>query len=329
MQTGIRRVVSRTRRAVRRRLTPPTGPLVLLYHRVANAAVDPWRLAVQPGHFAEHLDIIARQTRPMTRAELDRAIAAGSAPRDGIVVTFDDGYADLVETILPALERADVPATVFVVSRAIDRDREFWWDALAHALLDSGRDANEVSLRIDGAECRWPLGNGADHRAVHREVWATLRSRPPAERDGLAEAVLAAAGLATAPRPTHRTLRGPELERLAGHPLIEIGGHTANHAWLAGLPPEDRLAEIAAGRDELSNRLGRRIDAFAYPHGSREDLGPGTPGLVRQAGFAAGFLATDGAASPTDPWQRPRLFVENMDGDAFARFLRDRGGIGG
>ena len=34
----------------------PRG-LILMYHRVADADLDPWGLSVSPAHFAEQLDI--------------------------------------------------------------------------------------------------------------------------------------------------------------------------------------------------------------------------------------------------------------------------------
>ena len=51
--------------AVARRVRRATGPLVsngslaLLYHRAAHENVDPWRLAVQPDHLSQHLEILA------------------------------------------------------------------------------------------------------------------------------------------------------------------------------------------------------------------------------------------------------------------------------
>jgi peptidoglycan/xylan/chitin deacetylase (PgdA/CDA1 family) len=49
-----------------------------------------------------------------------------------VAITFDDGYADLLANAKPLLERADVPATAFVVAGGLGRP--FWWDELA-ALL--------------------------------------------------------------------------------------------------------------------------------------------------------------------------------------------------
>ena len=133
---------------------------------------------------------------------------------------------------------------------------------------------------------------------VHRQVWASLRDRPPTERDDLAEEVLAWAGLPPEARDTHRTLRSAELERLASDDLIEIGAHTANHPRLAALAPECQQREIEDGRSALEAFISRPVTSFAYPHGGPDDVGSTTPGQVRAAGFGTAYLAAPGGFAP-------------------------------
>ena len=312
-----------------RRVTPPRsrGALVLLYHRAAVVDPDPWRLAVRPDHLEEHLAILARHTRPTTVAGLRTALDAGQVPERTVVVTFDDGYADLATAVRPRLEREGVPATMFLVSRAIGRDREFWWDALARALLAPNVSAEPLLLTLGGEPRAWDIAAAPSRTAVHRDVWAALRARPPVERDWLAEEVLAWAGLSPLARASHRTLSGDELAVLAADGLVEIGTHTANHPWLAGLTPAEQLDEVLAGRSELEDRIGRRVETFAYPHGGRDDIGSSTD-AVRAAELSTAFLAVPGLVRPrTDRFAIPRLFVDDVDGEGFARLLWRHAGI--
>lgn len=111
-----RLAVSRLRgilRALRRQA------LILVYHRIAEVKVDPWELAVRPDHFAEQLQVIRRLGRPLSLRELVRSMRNGGIPRRAIVVTFDDGYADNLLQAKPLLDRADVPATVFLTAGAL------------------------------------------------------------------------------------------------------------------------------------------------------------------------------------------------------------------
>ncbi len=304
------------------------GSVALLYHRAAQDAVDPWRLAVEPEHLSEHLEILAKHTRPVTAAALRSARERGHIPPRTVLVTFDDGYADLVTEIAPRLRRAGVPATMFIVSRAVDRDREFWWDALARALIGPDAGTGVLRLTVGTRASSWEVGGVTPRQVVYRDVWAQLRSRPAEERDELTDQVVSWAGLPLAARPTHRTLQSAELHRLAADGLVEIGAHTANHAWLAGLDPAGQRREIQSGREELEAFVDRPVTSFAYPHGGWSDVGATALEAVRETGFDSAFLASSGRLRRSGDIHRlPRLFVENMDGEGFARLLWRYAGI--
>lgn len=327
MRSELGRAVRRVRRA-RRRVKGLVGPparnaaLSLLYHRVAHDEVDPWRLAVTPEHLEEHLDILAAHTHPLTAAELHAARQQGRVGPRSVVVTFDDGYADLATEIAPRLRRAGVPATMYIVSRAVDRNREFWWDALERALLEPHAAEGELALTIGGQQRSWHVGDASSRTTVHREVWHALRGRGPDERDDLVEQILAWAGLSVEPRATHRTLQSAELHALASDGLVQIGAHTASHPWLAGLTPQLQKWEIEQGRADLEEMISAPVTTFAYPHGGPQDVGPVAVEHVRRAGFDTGFLATAGRLGARgNPHRLPRLFVENTDGEGLARLL--------
>jgi peptidoglycan/xylan/chitin deacetylase (PgdA/CDA1 family) len=316
-------------RRFRRAAGPPVrnGSVALVYHRAACDDVDPWRLAVAPAHLSEHLEILAEYTVPLRASELHAARQKGSIPPRTTVLTFDDGYADLATEIAPRLERSGVPATMYVVSRAVDRDREFWWDALARALLGPAGGNGVLSLTIGDHTSTWDVGD-TTRSVVHKDAWAQIRSRTPEERDRLTEQVVQWAGLPLAARPSHRTLSSAQLQDLASQSLVELGAHTANHAWLAGLDPAGQRREIFQGRSELEAIVPGPIRSFAYPHGGWRDVGPSALAAARQVGFDTAFLASSGRLRASgDPLRLPRVFVEDMDGEGFAALLWQFAGI--
>ena len=65
-------------------------------------------------------------------AAIDEFLArhrSGSLEENSIVVTFDDGYLDVLQNAVPILERYQIPATIFVVTGNLGEP--FWWDRLA------------------------------------------------------------------------------------------------------------------------------------------------------------------------------------------------------
>jgi peptidoglycan/xylan/chitin deacetylase (PgdA/CDA1 family) len=137
--------------------------LILLYHRVADLKLDPQLLAVTPEHFAEHLEILRRYSRPMSLQGLLVALRNGCLPRQAVVVTFDDGYADNLHCAKPLLERYDVPATAFVTAGYVGSQREFWWDELERLILVPGRLPEELRVNINGSIRQWALGGASDY----------------------------------------------------------------------------------------------------------------------------------------------------------------------
>jgi peptidoglycan/xylan/chitin deacetylase (PgdA/CDA1 family) len=137
-------------------------PLILMYHGVAEVPEDPNQLFVSPGRFAEQMAWLERRGL--------RGVGVGSlidATREnggrGLVgITFDDGYASVLESALPELKRRDFGATVFVLSERLggtnDWDVGPTWPLLgAHeveALAASGIEIGShgsTHLRLAGA----------------------------------------------------------------------------------------------------------------------------------------------------------------------------------
>ncbi|MFE3827862.1 polysaccharide deacetylase family protein [Streptomyces sp. NPDC059092] len=87
----------------------------LMYHSVADPTDDPYQVTVSPGRLERQLRWLRRRgLAGVSMAELLRARAEGRGA--GLVgLTFDDGYADFVETAVPLLRKHGCSATVFVL----------------------------------------------------------------------------------------------------------------------------------------------------------------------------------------------------------------------
>src|SRR3984885_13350842 len=90
--------------------------MILVYHRVAEANVDPWALGVTPVHFAQHLQVLNTIANPVSLRDLVNAKSDRALPPRPVCITFDDGYADNLYAAKGALEAHRAPATVFVTT---------------------------------------------------------------------------------------------------------------------------------------------------------------------------------------------------------------------
>jgi len=137
--------------------------LILGYHRVADVARDTYSLCVTPQHFAEQLQVLHKYTQPISLRQLAKGLLDGNLPKRSVVVTFDDGYADVVDYAAPLLERYQIPATVFVSTGYVGR--EFWWDELERIVLSAAVLPDELSLDVKVDSSRRCLSHAGRRRA--------------------------------------------------------------------------------------------------------------------------------------------------------------------
>jgi peptidoglycan/xylan/chitin deacetylase (PgdA/CDA1 family) len=98
----------------------PRELTVLCYHRIDGGSVNPLSFYQQRGMvvsrraFEAQMRSLARWLEPISLDELGAAARdERSLPERAAVVTFDDGYRDLLDVALPVLERAGIPAIAF------------------------------------------------------------------------------------------------------------------------------------------------------------------------------------------------------------------------
>jgi peptidoglycan/xylan/chitin deacetylase (PgdA/CDA1 family) len=233
--------------------------MILVYHRVAEANVDPWALGVSPAHFAQHLQVLKTIANPISLQDLIKAQSDHELPPRPVCITFDDGYADNLYAAKPALESYRVPGTVFVTPGYLGVPENLWWDELAKLVLDPASRQEELSLTLDGnhyaytfpPEAREPGGPDphskwrawesapGPRQKAYLAIYGMLVKLSGSERE---EALKQLRRGATpyADRRQHRCLTEDELRELAEGELVEIGAHTLTHPVLADLAPEQQ-----------------------------------------------------------------------------------------
>lgn len=93
---------------------------VITYHRVRPDADDP--RSITPQRFREHLTALKENWRVVNLDEVIAAIDGEKPlPERAVLITFDDGYADLYDYAMPLLSEFNFPATIFMLARYVGR----------------------------------------------------------------------------------------------------------------------------------------------------------------------------------------------------------------
>lgn len=250
---------------------------------------------------------------------LDAALARLATPGAGrfVCLTFDDGYRDNHDTLLPILEARQVPATIYVAPGLIDGTARLWWYALDEVI------AREPWLRLPLPEetdidC---AGRADKERAFALAAGYMLRASP----DGaarLTDALMRRHGVNPAALAARHMMTWDMVRRLAASRFIEIGAHTVTHPPLAILDRAAAAAEMEGSRERLERETGRAVRHIAYPYGT-----PGTTGarefrIAQELGFSTAVTTLPGnlfARHATDRLAWPRHGIGPADGTAAMR----------
>ena len=153
-----------------RALSPAAELTVVGWHRVAKRRDG---LSTALDDFRDHLDVLDDWgAHVIGLDEGVRLLAERRLPERAVALTFDDGYASVVELAWPELQDRGWPATLFAVSGYLDARRPFPWDA-------DQADAEATRL-VDAQGLRDAAGSGLDvgsHTVTH--AWLP-RLSPPA-----------------------------------------------------------------------------------------------------------------------------------------------------
>jgi peptidoglycan/xylan/chitin deacetylase (PgdA/CDA1 family) len=155
-----------------RRLRVP----ILMYHYISGlpAGADQLRvgLTVDPSRFREHLDLLRSQGyRSVSLYEVYLALTHGYAlPPNPIVLTFDDGYTDHIETVMPLLREYGFIGTFFIITGFADdlRSGYLTWPQVQQ--LAAG------GMEVAAHSKSHPDLRGRDHDYLVYEVMGSLES---------------------------------------------------------------------------------------------------------------------------------------------------------
>ena len=313
---------------------PAPRLLVLMYHRVlprddVRATIEQPGMIVTPETFALHLALLKRYFAMVKLGDWLRASAAGApVPAQACAITFDDGWRDNLEFGFPALQRAAVPATVFLVSDLVGTSRPFWPQRLAMALCAAARDC----AIWQAAEFRWLRALGAGYR---------FDAVPPSSAE-LDDIVCRAKGFTEDELHARLDAMEPLLDAFPALPpplldwdqaramhasgLVEFGSHTRRHVRMTPALSRDRLHdEIAGSKALIAHHLGCEVDLFCYPNG---DMTPAAEQIV-QAHYAGACTTRKGwHGRGKHPYRIRRIGVhEDVSRDATAFLARLSGWI--
>jgi peptidoglycan/xylan/chitin deacetylase (PgdA/CDA1 family) len=289
-----------------------------MFHRVDDRSPDDQRslptMFVSRDYFARILRFVVRRYRVIG---LEEALAVlegrSAAAANSLLITFDDGYRDVFDHAVPQLERAGLPAVVFLPTAFVGAPgRIFWWDECHFLLYAACRDADRlrrVATALDDADVGRKLSALAELPSVEerrRRIEPTIRSLQGVverRRRPLIEELWRESSASRGDLAACNAVVDWEGARRATGRGITLGSHTRTHLFVDCEPEAAVREEFAQSRREIEQRVGGPVRSLAFPGGRLIDE---IDRWVADAGYACAFGTRRGVNRVDEPPMRLR-----------------------
>lgn len=286
--TGIERFA----RAVR-----PARGIILAMHRVSKECPSGplGGLTVSVEDFSACVELL--RSRGFEVVTMSEAVARMSVEDHGppfAVLTFDDGYVDNHDLLLPLCERLSLPAVVYVTTGFVDRTHPMWWYGL--------EDLFDLHASIQCGEHHFER---FEH--LHRHVLGL----PPGDAMQFVDCLQRDYRIDFGDVTDRHAMTWPMVRDLAASGWVEVGAHGVSHAALARLAPDAADQEIRVSGERLEQELGLPTAHFAYPYGDRTSVGPREVRSAHAAGYASSVTSIAGMVrtGSADRWALRRVVL--------------------
>jgi peptidoglycan/xylan/chitin deacetylase (PgdA/CDA1 family) len=250
--------------------------LVIMYHRVSDTVGEKLaHLTVSEENFENQL-LYYKENYQILRLNQEWT----SLKKTGLVITFDDGYADNIINALPLLEKYQIPAVIFVTTLNSNTKDEFWWDRLIfdYSACDEVFSIPNLKEKV--------LKSVDTYKTIADQVYKLTNEDKKhwfLEFEKINQ-------ISFSPREEFRSLTNSELKLLSEHPLIELGIHTHNHYSLGSLTAQEQKKELLYSIKKLNELTTKNVKYLALPHGSYNEE---TLKIADELGIKGSLLAND------------------------------------
>ena len=237
-----------------------------------------------PSHFERALRFITKHYHPVALRDV---LDGHPLPDRPALVTFDDGYASIMETAIPLCKRLGIPATLFLNAAFVDNKRLSPDNLVCYV-------ANVFGMRIINLAARSVCG---EHYApAMRETMDVFRrlftSTKLPQRAEFLQTLIKLAEIDDGRIALERRLylTGAQVRALS-RAGFEIGNHTMSHVHCRHLCPGDLPNEIDRNKKELEMVSTTNVRCFSVPYGSSVDLSNELVDHLRRSGHERIFLS--------------------------------------
>lgn len=290
---------------------------ILLYHgvtRVQSDGIENFsKKHITSDEFASDLDYLKKYCSVLSMDELvDFHQRKNSPPKNTVVITFDDGFANNHEVAAPILDDFSLPATFYISAGMIGTTELFWVDQIEDCLNKT--EVPKVTLRWGEKDNVFSIGDQTSRINAVSSIKDYCKSAPASQKDAVINALIEQ----TKVEPTlgetenYRIMNWEQVCSLDNHHLFTIGGHSMYHNILGNLSEADAKAEIEGSISLIKQKTGTDQRHYAYPEGQPHHYTEHTIKILKNNGIICCPSAFPGVNSVSDNLFHLRRIIVRM-----------------
>lgn len=218
-------------------------------------------------------------------------------------ITFDDGYTDWFNGVVPKLLEKKLPATFFITTGQFSGEH-LWHERVINAITKCSLPKIQLTT-LSRNPLEFNLETKENKIIAIQKIEKSIKYQSLQERhDALCELEIET----DTRKPSSPTFQAEDARRL--HSLgFGIGAHTVNHPILNKCNFDDAKIEICTARETLAHLISGTVHGFAYPNGiAGKDFSFNHVEMVKQAGYSFAVTTDAGVANRhTSPYLLPRF----------------------
>ena len=241
--------------------------IILVYHRVYPKKDNLFVPYVSPEEFENQIKYLQKYFKIFSLEELVNFLKNSKIYNEEYkniaVITFDDGYKDNYIYAYPILKSNRIPATIFLATDYIGKDKLFWWDKVGYIIYNTKKD--KINIPNIG---EYLFNNNKEKRNCIFILLEKLKKFPNKLKN---KYIFILQNICNVTIPSglgeKMVLSWDEIHEMNDNGIY-FGAHTKTHPILTNENLKEAEKEIVDSKKIIEDHLKIKIRSFSYPNGS-------------------------------------------------------------
>jgi peptidoglycan/xylan/chitin deacetylase (PgdA/CDA1 family) len=286
---------------------------ILMYHRILEPDISQ-SFYIQPGmfvsptSFTKQIAFLKDQYEVVFLEDLVKMVTNGENIGGHCAITFDDGWRDNFTDAFPVLKKYCIPATIFLATGFVGRDRMFWPEEVCYYLERNMVNKSAFDDHAPSSYIRFRKEISTNNECLRETFFdrsiKILKGYSPGDREEILEYFRGMLKIEPFPR---QMLSWDEARKMFASGLVRFGAHTVNHEMLDQVSLQKARDEISESREEIEHNLGGKVSTFAYPNGNYTES---VRNILAESGFDVAVTTRKGFLAQSIPLMEvPRIAI--------------------